>query len=69
MLRGPLAGEKAAIIAQIAKAFEKWSSQCGVTYAYDGETTVAPAAVAGDPEAGPLADGVSVVGWGPLIPR
>jgi hypothetical protein len=63
---GPLAADKAAIIAQIAKAFEKWSSLCGVTYAYDGETTVSPAKVAGDTEAGPLPDGVSVVGWGPL---
>ena len=63
---GPLAADKPAIIAQIAKAFEKWSSLCGVTYAYDGETTVSPAKVAGDTEAGPLPDGVSVVGWGPL---
>jgi hypothetical protein len=53
-----LASAKAAIIAQIQKSFDKWSSQCGITYAYDGETTAAPDNT--------QADGQSVIGWGPL---
>jgi hypothetical protein len=52
------ATDKAAVVAQIAKSFEKWSSQCGITYVYEGETTVAPNSTA--------PDGVSVIGWGPL---
>src|SRR3954468_15410640 len=37
-----LASDKAAIIAQIQRSFDKWSSQCGITYVYDGETTTPP---------------------------
>ena len=38
-----LAADKAAVIAQISKSFDKWSSQCGITYVYEGETDdVAP---------------------------
>ena len=55
-----LASDKAAIVAQITKSFEKWSSQCGITYVYEGETTVAPNSKA--------PDGVSVVGWGVIDP-
>jgi hypothetical protein len=55
-----LATDKAAIVAQITKSFEKWSSQCGITYVYEGETTVAPNSTA--------PDGVSVVGWGTIDP-
>jgi hypothetical protein len=55
-----LAIDKAAIVAQITKSFEKWSSQCGITYVYEGETTVAPNSTA--------PDGVSVVGWGAIDP-
>jgi len=52
--------DKAAVIAKIAGAFDKWSSQCGITYVYDGETTVAPNSSS--------PDGVSVVGWGAIDP-
>jgi hypothetical protein len=55
-----LASDKAAIVAQITKSFEKWSSQCGITYVYEGETNVAPNNTA--------PDGVSVVGWGTIDP-
>lgn len=64
-----LAGDKVAIVAQLAQSFEKWSSLCAITYVYDGETTVASNRAAGDPEPAPLADGVSVVGWGKLDPE
>src|SRR4030095_5085541 len=40
--------------------FEKWSSQGGITYVYEGETNVAPNNTA--------PDGVSVVGWGATEP-
>ena len=53
-----LATDKSAIVAQITKSFEKWSSQCGITYVYEGETTVAPNSTA--------PDSVSVVGWGTI---
>jgi hypothetical protein len=58
------ASDKAAVIATIARSLEKWSSQCGLTYVYEGETTVAPNTMnaAGQPDA------VSVIGWGPLAP-
>ena len=32
------AADKAAVIAQIRQSFDKWSSQCGITYVYEGET-------------------------------
>lgn len=61
-----LAGDKAAVIAQLAKSFDKWSSQCGIAYQYDGETTTAPNTTFNDPNYGPQPDGASVVGWGTL---
>ena len=61
-------GDKSAVIAQIAKSFEKWSSQCGITYVYEGETTIAPNTMVADPVNGPQPDGVSVVGWGATDP-
>jgi len=58
-----LAGDKAAIIAQLKASFDKWTSPCAIQYVYDGETTTAPnTLISGQPDA------VSVVGWGPLDP-
>ena len=54
-----LATAKPAVISQLQASLNKWTSQCAVTYQYDGETTAAPNAVA----ANPTADGTSVVGW------
>ena len=64
----PLAGNKTAVVAQLRNSFDKWTAQCGVTYMYDGETTVPPNTVVNDPVYGPHGDGASVVGWGPLEP-
>jgi hypothetical protein len=61
-----LAGNKAGVIAQLTNSLDRWTAQCGITYAYDGETTVAPNNVVNDPVHGPQPDGASVVGWGPL---
>jgi len=63
-----LAGDKAAIVRQLQASFDKWTAQCGVAYAYDGETTVPPNNVINDPVGGPRPDGASVVGWGLLDP-
>ena len=58
-----LAGNKAAIIAQLQASFDKWTTPCAIQYVYDGETTIAPNTLNnGQPDA------VSVVGWGPLDP-
>ena len=63
-----LAGSKAAIIAQLQATFDKWTSQCGATYQYEGETTTAPNTLIPDGVNGNLPDGISVVGWGSLEP-
>lgn len=63
-----LASDKAAVIAQIRKSFDKWSSQCGITYVYEGETTTPPNNVVDDPTYGAQPDGESVVGWGAIDP-
>lgn len=60
--------DKAAVVSQIQKSFDKWSSLCGITYVYEGETTVAPDTTVDVPGYGPQPDAVSVVGWGTLDP-
>lgn len=57
-----LAGDKAAIIATLQGAFDKWTSQCNVRYQYDGETSTPPHAT--DGVSAP--DYQSVIGWGSL---
>ena len=59
----PMADNKTAVIAQLQNSFNKWTAQCGITYQYDGETTVAPNTVVNDPVYGQRGDGVSVVSW------
>ena len=59
-----LAGSKAAIVATLQAALDKWSSQCNVKYQYDGETTNVPHATDGVP----APDMDNVVGWGTLDP-
>lgn len=61
-------GDKAAVVAQIRQSFDKWSSQCGISYIYEGETSVAPETMVQDPQNGAQPDGVSVVGWGAVDP-
>ena len=63
----PLVGDAPAIVAQVQRSFDKWTSQCGITYVYEGETAAAPSA-GDDPNVVPSADGVTVVGWGRLDP-
>jgi hypothetical protein len=63
-----LAADKAGVIAQIQRSFDKWSSQCGITYVYEGETTTPPNNLVNDPTYGSQPDGQSVVGWGAIDP-
>jgi hypothetical protein len=63
-----LAADKAAVIAQLQKSFDKWSSQCGITYVYEGETATPPNNLVNDPTYGPQPDAQSVVGWGTIDP-
>ncbi len=64
----PLAADKAGVIAQLQRSFDKWTSQCGLTYLYDGETTTPPNNLVTPQGVNPQPDGVSVVGWGQLDP-
>ncbi|MFO1324161.1 MAG: choice-of-anchor D domain-containing protein [Burkholderiales bacterium] len=64
----PFTNDREGVIAQLARSFDKWSSRCGITYVYDGETTTAPGAGPVDPVMGRQPDGISVVGWGALDP-
>ena len=59
---------KAAIIARLQASFNKWTSQCGATYQYDGETTTSPNTLVRDASNGDQPDGISVVGWNSLEP-
>jgi hypothetical protein len=59
---GVLAGSKAAVVSQLQASLNKWTSQCGITSQYDGETTAVPTGTGGD-FAG---DGTDVVGWDAL---
>lgn len=63
-----LATDKGAVIAQLQKSFDKWTSQCGISYLYEGETAVPPNTLNPDPVNGAQPDGASVVGWGALDP-
>jgi len=57
-----------AVVERIQRAFDRWTSQCGIRDAYAGATDVAPNNDATDPANPPAADGISVVGWGTLAP-
>jgi hypothetical protein len=55
-------------IAQIRSALDNWTQVCGVTYQYEGQTTIAPDTRINDPQLGQQPDYVNVVGWGDLNP-
>src|SRR5688572_24426621 len=55
-------------IAQIRSALDNWTQVCGVTYQYEGQTTIAPDTRINDPQLGEQPDAVNVVGWGDLNP-
>ena len=62
------AANQAAVIAQIHATLGKWTAVCGISFAYDGETSAAPNAVVADSRSGVRPDGENVVGWGSISP-
>ena len=62
----PWASDRAGTIAKVRAALESWQPSCGVTYVYEGETTVAPNTRLQDPLLGEQPDGENVVGWDAL---
>ena len=64
----PFTNDRAGVIAQLQRSFDKWTSQCGLSYQYDGETTTPPNNLVTGAGQAPQPDGVSVIGWGPLDP-
>ena len=52
-------GDKSAVVTQLQASLNRWTSQCAVTYQYDGETTLSPNGVG----TSPTSDGTTVVGW------
>jgi len=61
-------GAKVAIIARLQASFNQWTSQCGATHQYEGETTTLPNTLVGNASSGDQPDGISVVGWDSLEP-
>ena len=62
----PFAADKPTVVTLLQRALDKWSAQCNVGGAYDGETRTTQAHILDD--FGPDVDGVTIVGWGPLDP-
>ena len=61
----PFDGDPAGTLAQVRGALESWTQVCGVSFVYEGETTVAPNTRVGDQPFGEP-DDVNVVGWDTL---
>ncbi len=59
---------KAGAIARIHATLGKWTAVCGISFAYDGETSTAPNTLVADSRSGVQPDGENVVGWGPISP-
>lgn len=65
----PFDANPAGTLDQIRSALDSWTQVCGVTYVYEGETTIAPNTRAPHPYFGDGPDGVNVVGWDVLEPN
>ena len=57
----PFDADPAGTLAKVRAAFDSWTQVCGVTYVYEGETSIAPNA-----RMGSQPDYVNVVGWAQL---
>jgi hypothetical protein len=64
----PFAGDKAVVIALLQGALGKWTAQCNVAGAYDGETRTTPVHIVDDFGESEKLGGIAIVGWGPLDP-
>ncbi|MCC7325201.1 MAG: choice-of-anchor D domain-containing protein [Burkholderiales bacterium] len=56
------------MIALLQSALDKWTAQCNVAGAYDGETRIIPAHTFDEFGTGAQLDGLTIVGWGSLDP-
>lgn len=65
----PFDADPAGTVAQIRGALDRWTQACGITYVYEGETTIAPDTRTFDPRFGEIPDNVNVVGWDALEGR
>src|SRR5687768_278957 len=59
----PFDGDPQGTLAQVTAALDSWTQVCGVTYVYDGETTIAPNTRTQHPLLGEQPDEINVVGW------
>jgi len=62
----PFDADPAGTLAQVRAAFESWTQVCGISFVYEGETTIAPNTLVQVPGLGQQPDDVNVVGWGTL---
>jgi hypothetical protein len=62
------AGNKAAVVALLQNALDKWTAQCNVGGTYIGETRTTPSHVLDDYDANAPLNDVTIVGWSPLDP-
>jgi hypothetical protein len=53
----------AAVLSTLQAGINQWSNACGITFVYDGPTTLTPTPPVGYPY-----DGVNVIAWGPNDP-
>ena len=62
----PFDSDPAGTLSQVRAALESWTQVCGITFVYEGETTVAPNARVIHPLYGEQPDNINVVGWDTL---
>lgn len=62
----PFTSDPLGTLAQVRAGLESWTQVCGVTFVYEGETTIPPNAVTIDPRLGQQPDDINVVGWNTL---
>ena len=62
----PFDADPGGTLTQVRAALESWTQVCGITYVYEGETSIAPNARTNHPQFGEQPDDINVVGWGTL---
>jgi hypothetical protein len=62
----PFDSDAAGTLSKVSAALESWTQVCGVSFVYEGETTIAPNTRVTHPQFGEQPDDVNVVGWNTL---
>jgi hypothetical protein len=62
----PFDSDPAGTLAQVRAALESWTNVCGITYVYEGETSIPPNTRINHPQFGEQPDDINVVGWDTL---